>query len=51
MSVKMQKDEVQKALDRFKDHIIAQAKRNLTKGGKYGTHNVSKSYTTLSKEK
>ena len=26
----MQKDEVQKALDRFKDHIIAQAKRNLT---------------------
>jgi hypothetical protein len=38
----MQKDEVQKALDRFKDHIIAQAKRNLTKGGKYGTHNVSK---------
>lgn len=26
----MQKDEVQKALDRFKDHIISQAKRNLT---------------------
>ena len=26
----MQKDEVQKALDRFKNHIIAQAKRNLT---------------------
>ena len=30
----MQKDEVQKALDRFKDHIIAQAKRNLTNKGK-----------------
>lgn len=34
----MQKDEVQKALDRFKDHIIAQAKRNLTNKDK----NVSK---------
>lgn len=26
----MQKDEVQKALDRFRDHVIGQAKRNLT---------------------
>jgi hypothetical protein len=34
----MQKDEVQKALDRFKDHVIAQAKRNLTNKDK----NVSK---------
>lgn len=34
----MQKDEVQKALDRFKDHIISQAKRNLTNKDK----NVSK---------
>ena len=34
----MQKDEIQKALDRFKDHIIAQAKRNLTNKDK----NVSK---------
>ena len=34
----MQKDEVQKALDRFKDHIIAQANRNLTNKDK----NVSK---------
>lgn len=34
----MQKDEVQKALDRFKGHIIAQAKRNLTNKDK----NVSK---------
>lgn len=34
----MQKDEVQKALDRFKNHIIAQAKRNLTNKDK----NVSK---------
>ena len=34
----MQKDEVQKTLDRFKDHIIAQAKRNLTNKDK----NVSK---------
>ena len=34
----MQKDEVQKALDRFRDHIISQAKRNLTSRDK----NVSK---------
>jgi hypothetical protein len=34
----MQKDEVQKALDRFKLHIISQAKRNLTSRDK----NVSK---------
>ena len=30
----MQKDEVQKALDRFRDHIIRQAKSNLTRMGK-----------------
>lgn len=34
----MQKDEVQKALERFRDHIVNQAKRNLTQGDK----NVSK---------
>jgi len=34
----MQKDEVQKALDRFRDHVIGQAKRNLTTKDK----NVSK---------
>jgi hypothetical protein len=34
----MQKDEVQKALERFRDHVISQAKRNLTSGDK----NVSK---------
>ena len=34
----MQKDEVQKALERFRDHVIAQAKRNLTNKDK----NVSK---------
>lgn len=38
----MQKDEIQKALERFRDHVVNQAKRNLTKGGEYGTHNVSK---------
>ena len=43
----MQKDEVQKALDRFRDHIIRQAKSNLTRMGK--TH--LRSYTTLLKEK
>ena len=43
----MQKDEVQKALDRFKDHIIAQAKRNLTNKDK----NVSKKlYNSLEGE-
>lgn len=35
----MQKDEIQIALDRFKDHIIQQSKRNLTLKNK----NVSKS--------
>lgn len=34
----MNKDEVQKALERFRDHIVNQAKRNLTQGDK----NVSK---------
>ena len=43
----MQKDEVQKALDRFKDHIIAQAKRNLTNKDK----NVSKKlYNSIERE-
>ena len=30
----MQKDEIQKALERFRDHIIRQAKSNLTRMGK-----------------
>lgn len=34
----MQKDEIQKALERFRDHIVNQSKRNLTQGDK----NVSK---------
>jgi len=34
----MQKDEVQKALERFRDHVVNQAKRNLTQKDK----NVSK---------
>lgn len=34
----MEKDEIQKALERFRDHVIKQAKRNLTNGNK----NVSK---------
>jgi hypothetical protein len=34
----MQKDEIQKALERFRDHVINQAKRNLTQKDK----NVSK---------
>jgi len=45
----MQKDEVQKALERFRDHVVNQAKRNLTKGGKYGSHNVTKKlYNSIS---
>lgn len=35
----MQKDEVQKVLERFRDHVVSVSKRNLTKGGK----NVSRS--------
>jgi hypothetical protein len=43
----MQKDEVQKALDRFRDHVIGQAKRNLTTRDK----NVSKKlYNSLKGE-
>jgi hypothetical protein len=43
----MQKDEVQKALDRFRDHVIGQAKRNLTTKDK----NVSKKlYNSLKGE-
>ncbi len=34
----MQKDEIQKALERFRDHVVNQAKRNLTQKDK----NVSK---------
>lgn len=34
----MQKDEIQKALERFRDHVVSQAKRNLTTKDK----NVSK---------
>ncbi len=36
----MQKDEIQKALDRFRDHVIAQAKRNLTSKGKNASKNL-----------
>ena len=43
----MQKDEVQKALERFRDHVVAQAKRNLTNKDK----NVSKKlYNSISGE-
>lgn len=43
----MQKDEVQKILDRFRDHVISQAKRNLTNSSK----NASKSlYNSLKGE-
>lgn len=30
----MEKDEIQKALERFRDHVIKQARRNLTNGNK-----------------
>ena len=30
----MAQDEIQKALDRFRDHVIKQAKSNLTRMGK-----------------
>ena len=33
--------ETEKALNKFAKYVIQQARTNLTKGGKYGTHNVS----------
>jgi hypothetical protein len=41
----MQKDEIQKALDRFRDHIIKQAKSNLTRMGKNSSKKLYNSIT------
>ena len=39
----LDREETQKALDRFKTHVVSVSKRNLTKGGEYGSYNNTKS--------